>query len=75
MVKVFESMNIFRMDYFIADFLDAHLLSGHTQEECDRLGESYAKQIHKCINSPLWDDRWMDEDFGVKKMGNDKEGF
>ena len=73
MVKVSESMNIFRMDYFIADFLDARLLSGHTQEECDMLGESYAKQIHECINSPLWDDRWMNEDFGVKKMRNDKE--
>lgn len=57
-----NSMNIFRMDYFIADLLDSLLLSGHTQDECDELGENYSKQIHECINSPLWDDRWMDDE-------------
>ena len=55
-------MNIFRMDYFIADLLDSLLLSGHTQDECDKLGENYSKQIHECINSPLWNDRWMDDE-------------
>ena len=61
-----NNMDIFRMDCFLADLLDARLLSGWTQEECDKLGEDYSTQIHKCINSPLWDDRWMDDDFGIK---------
>ena len=58
-------MNIWRMDYFIADFLDGLLDTGHTQKECDERGEEYSKQIHECINSIFWVDEWMNEDFGI----------
>ena len=52
-------MNIMRMDFFIADYLDNLLKTSCTQDECDVKAEDYSNQIHQCINSEFWEDEWM----------------
>ena len=52
-------MKIMEMDYFIADYLDSLLEREHDQDDCDKKGYSYAKQIHELINSEFWEDEWM----------------
>ncbi|MEM0142349.1 MAG: hypothetical protein QXL94_00140 [Candidatus Parvarchaeum sp.] len=55
-------MNLMRMDYFLADYLDAAVESGKmTFDEADALGERISNDIHSVINSLLWEDWYMDE--------------
>jgi len=57
-------MNIYQMDYFLADYFDKNMKWGKlTQDHIDRLSEAVEAEIHGAINSILWDKRWMDEDF------------
>ena len=54
-------MNLTRFDYMVADYLEYLRQQGYSWETIETISQRIADDIHSIINSPLWDDKWMED--------------